>query len=312
MTAVRLARGATGRAKIVKFAGLLPRPPRRAARRGRQRRRDARAARVGRRDARSHRRHDRRSVQRPRRARRGARRRTAPTSPRCSSSRSPRTWASSHPSPATSRVCASVATRRGALLVFDEVITGFRLGLGGRAGALRRPARPLDLRQGRRRRSSARRGRRPGRADGRARAARRGVPGRARCRGTRSRPPPGSRCSRSSTRRAYDELETKAATARRRRCATRARAGGVGAQVTRVATLVGLFFATATVADYEGARAADHERYARFFHGLLDRGVFFAPSGYETLFVSPRARRRRRDADAHRRRPLERRRCAKR
>jgi glutamate-1-semialdehyde 2,1-aminomutase len=27
-------------------------------------------------------------------------------------------------------------------------------------------------------------------------------------------------------------------------------------------------------------------RYARFFHGLLDRGVFFAPSGYETLFVS--------------------------
>ena len=84
---------------------------------------------------------------------------------------------------------------------------------------------------------------------------------------------------------AYDELEIKAQrleSTLRDACA----AGGVAAQVTRVATLVGLFFTTATVFDYEGARAADHERYARFFHGLLDRDVFFAPSGYETLFVS--------------------------
>jgi glutamate-1-semialdehyde 2,1-aminomutase len=63
-------------------------------------------------------------------------------------------------------------------------------------------------------------------------------------------------------------------------------AAGVTAQVTRVATLVGLFFAPERVTDYEGARAADHERYARCFHALLDRGVYFAPSGYETLFVS--------------------------
>jgi glutamate-1-semialdehyde 2,1-aminomutase len=56
--------------------------------------------------------------------------------------------------------------------------------------------------------------------------------------------------------------------------------------VTRVATLVGLFFANAKVVDYEAARRADHARYARFFHGLLDHDVFFAPSGYETLFVS--------------------------
>ena len=42
----------------------------------------------------------------------------------------------------------------------------------------------------------------------------------------------------------------------------------------------------APVTNYAEAQAADHERYARFFHGLLDRDVFFAPSGYETLFVS--------------------------
>jgi glutamate-1-semialdehyde 2,1-aminomutase len=63
-------------------------------------------------------------------------------------------------------------------------------------------------------------------------------------------------------------------------------AAGVGAVVTRAATLGGLFFATAPVSDYAGARRADHARYGRFFHGMLDRGVFLAPSGYETMFVS--------------------------
>ena len=61
---------------------------------------------------------------------------------------------------------------------------------------------------------------------------------------------------------------------------------GVPAQVTRVFTLVGVFFASHPVKNYEDARAADHARYATFFHGLLDRGVYFAPSGYETLFPS--------------------------
>jgi glutamate-1-semialdehyde 2,1-aminomutase len=61
---------------------------------------------------------------------------------------------------------------------------------------------------------------------------------------------------------------------------------GVAAQVTRVFTLVGVFFASTPVRNYDDARAADHARYARFFHGLLDRGVYFAPSGYETLFPS--------------------------
>ena len=60
----------------------------------------------------------------------------------------------------------------------------------------------------------------------------------------------------------------------------------IPAQVTRAATLVGIFFGSMPVHDYEGARAADQERYARCFHALLDRGVYFAPSGYETLFVS--------------------------
>jgi glutamate-1-semialdehyde 2,1-aminomutase len=61
---------------------------------------------------------------------------------------------------------------------------------------------------------------------------------------------------------------------------------GVDARVTRVGTLTGFFFAGAPVTNYAEAQAADHERYARFFHAMLDRGVFLAPSGYETTFVS--------------------------
>jgi glutamate-1-semialdehyde 2,1-aminomutase len=58
------------------------------------------------------------------------------------------------------------------------------------------------------------------------------------------------------------------------------------AQVTRAFTLLGVFFADRPVENYNDARLADHEAYARLFHGLLDRGVYFAPSGYEALFPS--------------------------
>jgi glutamate-1-semialdehyde 2,1-aminomutase len=61
---------------------------------------------------------------------------------------------------------------------------------------------------------------------------------------------------------------------------------GVEARVPRARTLVGLFFTDRPVRDYEGARTADHKAYASFFHGLLDRGVYLAPSGYEAIFPS--------------------------
>ncbi len=63
-------------------------------------------------------------------------------------------------------------------------------------------------------------------------------------------------------------------------------AAGVAAQVPRAHTLVGLFFAEHPVRDYDGAQAANHKAYASFFHGLLDRGVYVAPSGYEAMFPS--------------------------
>src|SRR3954469_5835378 len=61
---------------------------------------------------------------------------------------------------------------------------------------------------------------------------------------------------------------------------------GIPAVATRAATLGGLFFSPTPVTDYAAAQRADHARYGRFFHGMLERGVFLAPSGYETMFVS--------------------------
>ena len=58
-------------------------------------------------------------------------------------------------------------------------------------------------------------------------------------------------------------------------------AAGVPVTVNRARSLFSVFFADGPVRDFDGAKAADHERYARFFHHMLERGVALAPSGYE-------------------------------
>ena len=56
--------------------------------------------------------------------------------------------------------------------------------------------------------------------------------------------------------------------------------------VNRVGSMLTGFFCAGPVGDYEGAKAADTARYARFYHGMLDRGVYLAPSQFEAAFVS--------------------------
>ncbi|MBX5477245.1 MAG: glutamate-1-semialdehyde 2,1-aminomutase [Clostridia bacterium] len=57
-------------------------------------------------------------------------------------------------------------------------------------------------------------------------------------------------------------------------------------QVVREATLVGLFFSPRPPATYEDVLAADRTRYARFFWAMLEQGVYLPPSPFEILFVS--------------------------
>ena len=61
---------------------------------------------------------------------------------------------------------------------------------------------------------------------------------------------------------------------------------GVVAQVVRHGTLAGVVVTDRPPRRYEDVVAADHDAYARFFHAMLDRGVYLAPSGYEVLFTS--------------------------
>ena len=64
-------------------------------------------------------------------------------------------------------------------------------------------------------------------------------------------------------------------------------AAGVTAVVPRVGPLLGLFFAAAEPVDFDEAKAAaDNGVYPRFFHGMLERGVALAPGAYEAIFVS--------------------------
>ena len=59
---------------------------------------------------------------------------------------------------------------------------------------------------------------------------------------------------------------------------------GLTAVVPRVATLAGLFFGTTPPVDYESACTTDEATYAAFFHALLDEGVAIAPGAYEVMF----------------------------
>jgi glutamate-1-semialdehyde 2,1-aminomutase len=84
----------------------------------------------------------------------------------------------------------------------------------------------------------------------------------------------------------YDELERTVATLAAGIGGALADAG-LAAQVPVCSTLCGVFFGAAPVTDYEGARhAAAGGDYARFFRAMLARGVALAPSPYEVMFCS--------------------------
>jgi glutamate-1-semialdehyde 2,1-aminomutase len=84
---------------------------------------------------------------------------------------------------------------------------------------------------------------------------------------------------------AYSQLEERTA---RLEEGLRDAALGTGAivQINRVGSMFTVFFTSTKVTDYQTARTSNTERYGRFFHALLDRGVYLAPSQFEACFVS--------------------------
>ena len=65
-----------------------------------------------------------------------------------------------------------------------------------------------------------------------------------------------------------------------------AAASGVPITVNRVGSMLTVFFTAGPVTDYASAKRADTDRYARYFHGMREGGVFLAPSQFETAFLS--------------------------
>jgi glutamate-1-semialdehyde 2,1-aminomutase len=83
----------------------------------------------------------------------------------------------------------------------------------------------------------------------------------------------------------YEQLSLAAATLAAAVAATGARVG-VPVQATSIGSMWGFFVADAPVYDYKSAKLADTTRYAHFFHAMLERGIYLAPSQFETSFVS--------------------------
>jgi glutamate-1-semialdehyde 2,1-aminomutase len=68
--------------------------------------------------------------------------------------------------------------------------------------------------------------------------------------------------------------------------ATAAGEAGIPVTLNRVGSMLTAFFQDRPVTDYASAKRSDTGRYARFFHGMLSRGIFLAASQFEAAFIS--------------------------
>ena len=60
----------------------------------------------------------------------------------------------------------------------------------------------------------------------------------------------------------------------------------VPAQVNRAGSILTVFFSKTPVTGYDQARACDLERFAKWYRGLLEHGIYAAPSQFEAMFLS--------------------------
>ena len=68
--------------------------------------------------------------------------------------------------------------------------------------------------------------------------------------------------------------------------AAAAEESGTAARVTRVGSLLTLFFTAHDPVDWQSASRSDTRRFAAYFRRMIERGIYLAPSQYEALFVS--------------------------
>jgi glutamate-1-semialdehyde 2,1-aminomutase len=83
----------------------------------------------------------------------------------------------------------------------------------------------------------------------------------------------------------YKQLEERSA-ALARGLADEAKRAGIALTQTRVGSMLTSFFTQEPVVDWNSAKKADTKRYGLFFHGMLEQGIYLAPSQFEAAFLS--------------------------
>jgi glutamate-1-semialdehyde 2,1-aminomutase len=181
----------------------------------------------------------------------------------------------------------ALCDRHGAILIFDEVMTGFRVAWGGAQNV-------LDVRPDLTTLGKVIGGGLPlaaycGRRDLMSRIAPAGPVYQA---GTLSGNPLAVAAGRAALKELgqddpclYDLLE-KTGARLQEGIEEAGRRHGIPCRVERRGSMLGLFFTSAPVRQLEDVHATDRPRFSRVFHGLLDRGIHLPPSPYEAMFLS--------------------------
>ncbi len=178
-----------------------------------------------------------------------------------------------------------ITERHGALLIFDEVITGFRLAYGG--AQARYEIRPDLTCLGKIIGGGLPMGAYGGRRDVMASVAPLGPVYQA---GTLAGNPLAATAGTATLRRLADEriygrLEDLSRMLAEG-LAKAARDAGVQVSIVREASMLTVFFTEVPPTNYTTARGADQAHFAQFFHAMLARGILLPPSQFEAWFVS--------------------------
>jgi len=189
------------------------------------------------------------------------------------------------PSPGFLERLRELCTRYGALLIFDEVMTGFRVGLNGAQGhyGVRSDLITLGKVIG----GGMPLGAFGGRRDIMQKIAPLGPVYQA---GTLSGNPVAVAAGLATLRKAQASgFYEKLGAATRSLCTglvSAARKHGVAFSAQSVGGMFGMYFRASPPSSYAEVMQCDTQAFKRFFHAMLDRGVYFAPSAYEAGFVS--------------------------
>jgi glutamate-1-semialdehyde 2,1-aminomutase len=188
------------------------------------------------------------------------------------------------PKPGYLQAIHDLCKQHGALFIVDEVMTGFRLGSGGACGLF--GLRPDLVTFGKVIGGGLPVGAFGGRAEVMDRVAPAGPIYQA---GTLSGNPMAMAAGMATLRlmppAAYELLEARAAALAAGLLAAAAEAR-VPVQLNRVGSMLTVFFTTTPVTDAATARLASTRRFGAFFHALLENGVYFPPSQFESAFLS--------------------------